>query len=211
MNWTTWMPELARIEDPQLRALTMDILTEAARRGGWKDDAPNEMAYVEETASGGPPIVRPGVTLVQHLRLVAAAAADMAQRCNEVVGARVDVDRVVAGALLHDVGLFAMFRPGSEGPVLERPVLLRHPVVGAQLAAEMGMDEQIVHIIVTHSAEGEFTVRSPEAALVHWADWATYDVMRAARFPEAPQERAFYYYPAHHPAGSIGGANGGRP
>lgn len=193
MNWITWMPELERITSKGLAELTAEVLTEAARRGGWTD--PAQMAYVEETASGALPAIRPGVTLVQHLRLVAAAAADMARHCNEIIGSRLDIDTVLAGALLHDVGLFALFGPTTEGPALRGPLLLRHPFVGAQLAAEMGMDDDVVHIIATHSVEGEFTVRTPESALVHWADWATYDVMRAELFPWVPQERAFYYYP----------------
>ncbi|PZT73774.1 MULTISPECIES: HD domain-containing protein [unclassified Streptomyces] len=194
MTWTDWMPELHRITDPALRKLAVEVLTEAAGRGGWQH--PDRLAYVEETAAGGPPVVRDGVTLIQHLRLVAAAAAGMAEHCNEIVDARVNVDHVLTGALLHDVGLFAMLHPTDQGPALRGPLLLRHPFVGARLAADMGMDESVVHIIATHSVEGESTVRTPESALVHWADWGTYDVMRAAHFPWAPQERAFYYYPA---------------
>jgi putative nucleotidyltransferase with HDIG domain len=198
MNWVEWMPELTRIADQDLRDRTVAVLTEAARRGGWSN--PSTMWYVEETASGLPPVVRTEVTLVDHLRLVAGAAADLAEQCNRVVGAGVAVDYVLAGGLLHDVGLFELFGQKSDVepavPVLRRPLLLRHPYVGARLAEELGLPTEIVHIIATHSVEGEHVKRSKESAVVHWADWATYDVMREALFPHVPQERAFYYQPA---------------
>ncbi|MFE0106789.1 HD domain-containing protein [Streptomyces sp. NPDC059009] len=197
MKWVEWLPELTRIGDDGLRDRTVDVLTEAARRGGWAD--PSIMSYVEETASGAPPVVRTEVKLVDHLQLVAAAAADMAEQCNRVVGSRTMVDHVLAGGLLHDVGLFELFGPKSPTepavPVLRQPLLLRHPYTGARLAEEMGLPTEVVHIIATHSVEGEHTKRSKESALVHWADWATYDVMREALFPNVPQERAFYYSP----------------
>lgn len=196
MNWVEWMPELIRIGDDALRDKAITVLTEAARRGGWAD--PSTMWYVEETASGAPPVVRTEVTLVDHLRLVAGAAADMAEQCNQVVGAGVAVDHVLTGGLLHDVGLFELFGPKSSNepavPVLREPLLLRHPYIGARLAEEMGLPTEVVHIIATHSVEGEHTKRSKESALVHWADWATYDVMREALFPHVSQERAFYYH-----------------
>lgn len=197
MSWMEWLPELGRIADTGLRERTVDVLGEAASRGGWKD--PGAMLYVEETATGAPPTVRREVRLVQHLSLVAAAAADMAEQCNRVLDCAVDVDHVLAGAILHDVGLFEIFSPSGdepEVPVLRGPLLLRHPYLGARLAEEMGLPAEVVHIIATHSADGEHTKRTRESALVHWSDWATYDVMREALFPQAPQERAFYYYPA---------------
>jgi putative nucleotidyltransferase with HDIG domain len=198
MSWVDWMPEIARIGDDALRDKTIAVLTEAANRGGWVD--PSVMYYVEETVSGAPPVVRQVVTLVDHLRLVGSAAADMAEQCNRIAGSSVSVDHVLAGGLLHDVGLFELFGPTSPVepavPKLRAPLLLRHPYVGARLAEQMGLPAGVVHIIATHSAEGEHTKRSMESVLVHWADWATYDVMREALFPQAPQERAFYYYPA---------------
>lgn len=198
MTWVDWMPELGRIHDDALRDKAIAVLTEAASRGGWTD--PSAMYYVEETASGAPPVVRREVTLVDHLRLVAAAAADMAEQCNRIAGAAVCVDHVLAGGLLHDVGMFELFGPEAPAepavPRLRAPLLLRHPYVGARLAEQMGLPAEVVHIIATHSAEGEYTKRSKESAMVHWADWATYDVMREALFPHVPQERAFYYYPA---------------
>lgn len=198
MNWVEWLPELRRVGDDALRDKAVAVLTEAAHRGGWVD--PSIMWYVEETSSGAPPAVRTQVTLVDHLRLVAAAAGDMAERSNQVLGAGVEVDHVIVGGLLHDVGLFELFGPKSQRepavPVLRRPLLLRHPYTGARLAEEMGLPAEVVHIIATHSVEGEHTKRSKESALVHWADWATYDVMREALFPHVSQERAFYYHPA---------------
>jgi putative nucleotidyltransferase with HDIG domain len=195
MTWPAVLPELERITDGDLRAATLAVLDLAVSEGGWHD--PARVPYIEESASvTGQVPVRSAVTLVTHLRMVAAAAADMATRCNELVGAGVDVDTVLAGGLLHDVGLFALFGPGPDGPVRRSSGLVRHPAAGALLAARAGLPETVVHIILTHSVEGEHAVRTPESALVHWADWATYDVMRAALFPHVPQERAFYYYPA---------------
>lgn len=56
-------------------------------------------------------------------------------------GYEVDVDLVVRGAMLHDIG-----RSRTNG--------IRHAVVGARMARELGLDERIARIIERHIGGG---------------------------------------------------------
>jgi hypothetical protein len=55
--------------------------------------------------------------------------------------------------------------------------LIRHPISGASLAEEVGLPPEVVHIIWTHSHEGDKTPRTVESVLVHHADFANFEAV----------------------------------
>ncbi len=85
--------------------------------------------------------------VVAHCRLVSRIAKNLADRCR-FKGIDVDVDLVVIGGLLHDLGR-------------SKTHSIRHGVVGAQLAQKMGLPEKLVLIIERHIGAG---IPSEEAA-----------------------------------------------
>ena len=79
---------------------------------------------------------------------------------------------VVAGALLHDIGKLTEFVPGDGGQAVHSPnyELMRHPLSGAIIAAKAGLPDSIVHLIATHSFEGDRSYHTVESEFVRTVD-----------------------------------------
>ncbi|MFZ3064536.1 MAG: TIGR00295 family protein [Nitrospirota bacterium] len=75
--------------------------------------------------------------VIEHVIAVAEAALSIADE----IKMPVDKELIRLGSLLHDIG-----RAKTHG--------IDHAVVGAQMAAEMGMDERIIRIIERHIGAG---------------------------------------------------------
>ena len=75
------------------------------------------------------------------------------------------------GALLHDIGKLTEFtmKDGSvtHGKDFE---LMRHPLSGALIASRAGLPNTIVHLIATHSFEGDRSYHTAESAFVRTID-----------------------------------------
>ena len=128
-------------------------------------------------AIGCPPEV------VRHSERVAKVALRIARRCARA-GLPVDLALVEAGALLHDLG---RARTHSIG----------HVFIGAELARELGLDERLVRIILTHSCgvdpakaeaygwpPGDYGPRTLEEKIIAYADKLV-EGGRVLPFPEA--------------------------
>ncbi|MDZ7372443.1 MAG: HD domain-containing protein [candidate division KSB1 bacterium] len=167
-------PELEWIQDRSLQDKVLAVWEEAVREGGWE---------VQELENIPFTLLIPGtqVSLVAHTRAVTQIARAGAQVLRQALGfSGLDMDHLIAGALLHDVGKLLEFHRGQTG--VERSPqgrLLRHPFSGAGLATKHGLPEQVVHIIATHAKEGDGGYRSPEAVLVHHADFMCFDSLKA--------------------------------
>jgi putative nucleotidyltransferase with HDIG domain len=97
---------------------------------------------------------------------------------NEFMGRAlpVNVDTVIAGAILADVGKLLEYELGPDGQARqsERGEHLRHPFTGVALALECGVPDDVCHIIAAHAAEGDQVKRTTEAYIVHHADFMAY-------------------------------------
>ena len=161
-------PELARIKDANLRKQTAQVWVEAMRRGGWQnlDGIPFTLlaGEVEET-------------LVQHTRMVTNQAMLIAEHRKDLKW-----DYVVSGALLHDVGKLLEYA-SKEGKVGKSANgrILRHPVSGAGLAMVVGLPDEVVHIIASHSKEGDLVERTPEAVLINHCDFIDFEIVKAKK------------------------------
>jgi uncharacterized protein len=78
--------------------------------------------------------------VIDHCLIVAALAVEVAQACAKR-GITVNIRLVETGALLHDIG-----RSKTHG--------VQHGVVGAQIATEMGLPEEVVRIVERHVGAG---------------------------------------------------------
>jgi putative nucleotidyltransferase with HDIG domain len=87
----------------------------------------------------------------------------------------IDLDVVVAGAILADVGKLLEYEK-VEGRAVqsERGRFLRHPFTGVALAMEAGVPDRVCHIIAAHADEGSLVKRSTEATIVHHADFMSF-------------------------------------
>jgi putative nucleotidyltransferase with HDIG domain len=119
------------------------------------------------------------VTFMHHKRCVVHIARRSAEAMQEFMGRMLplDMDVVIAGAILADVGKLLEYKTGPNGEVRQSEIgkMLRHPFTGVALALECGVPPPVCHVIATHAAEGGLVARTPEAWVVHHADFMAFD------------------------------------
>jgi putative nucleotidyltransferase with HDIG domain len=88
---------------------------------------------------------------------------------------KINMDVVIAGAILADVGKLLEYEKKDGKTVQsERGELLRHPFTGVGLAMECGVPDEVCHVIAAHAAEGDQVKRTTEAFIVHHADFMAF-------------------------------------
>lgn len=166
-------PPIERLGDSRLRSLTVKCWEEAVRRGGWQKDDLVKIPFTLLPA-------RQMVSIVVHTNAVTETAVAMAPVMERMYGSaiKIDMDTLLCGGILHDVGKVLEYAYENGGYVKSKTgKLIRHPVSGAALAWEFGVPEEIVHIIAGHSFEGDKTPRSIEGILIHHADFANFEAL----------------------------------
>ncbi len=118
------------------------------------------------------------VSFMAHKRCVVHVARDSALKMNEFFGddLHCDMDTVISGAILADVGKLLEYAKDDAGESIksETGKYLRHPFTGVSLARACGVPDAVCHIIATHAGEGDMVKRTPEAYVVHHADFMTF-------------------------------------
>jgi putative nucleotidyltransferase with HDIG domain len=167
-------PFLSRIESEEIREKVVEAWVLACRRGGWRS-----LSEVEEIPFT---LLTPhrGVGFVEHTLAVTAGAIALAEaqsRHYAELPYPIDMDRLVAGGLLHDVGKLLEIEPDGLGGYRKSYAgkCARHPISGAILAAEVGLPQEIVNIIACHAKEGEGRPQVIETVFIHQADFATFN------------------------------------
>ena len=116
-------------------------------------------------------------TFMEHKRCVVHVARRSAEAMIQFLGRtlKIDLDTVIAGAILADVGKLLEYEVADgKARQSQRGELLRHPFTGVALAMECGVPEAVCHIIAAHAAEGDVVKRTTEAIIVHHADFMSY-------------------------------------
>lgn len=117
-------------------------------------------------------------TFMEHKRCVVHIARRSAESMDEFLGRAlpIDMDVVIAGAILADVGKVLEYEK-VDGVAVQsaRGQALRHPFTGVAVAMECGVPDAVCHIIATHAGEGDLVKRSTEAWIVHHADFMSYE------------------------------------
>jgi putative nucleotidyltransferase with HDIG domain len=90
---------------------------------------------------------------------------------------KIDMDRLAAGGLLHDVGKLMETESDGSGGYRKsfNGKCARHPISGAILVGEAGMSGEMVNTVACHAKEGEGAPKVIETILIHQADFATFD------------------------------------
>ncbi|MBW2732846.1 MAG: HDIG domain-containing protein [Deltaproteobacteria bacterium] len=163
-------PEIAWIEDETLRENVTAVWLLAFER------SPLEPKDLEEIPFT---LLVPNCpsTFMEHKRCVVHIARDSALAMQRFLGKALpmDMDTVLAGAILADVGKLLEYEK-VDGEVVQskRGKALRHPFTGVALAMECGIPDAVCHIIAAHAGEGDLVKRSVEATIVHHADFMSF-------------------------------------
>jgi len=158
-------PELKWIVDVTLRDQVNSMWVEAAKLGKW--DTLDKVPFTLLFENSG--------KLVDHTRRVT-------QLCKAVGESReedINMDYLIAGALLHDVGKLLEYDVVN-GEVVkgEYGKRYRHPVSGAKLAWQLGLPDDIALIIYAHSHEGDKCERTAESVIVHHCDFVDFHIKK---------------------------------
>ena len=158
--------ELQWIQDEKLKNKVIDVWNEAANRGNWNsiEDAPFTL-LIENSGK-----------LTDHTKRITNIAKAVYDQRQE----NLNLDYLIAGALLHDVGkLLEYVKESGKYVKGEYGKKFRHPVSGALLAKELGLPDEVVLIIYAHSHEGDNLKRSPEAVIVNHSDFIDFEIKKS--------------------------------
>lgn len=164
-------PELSWIEDGSLRESTLQCWIKAFESSPL---TPQDLEEIPFTLL----IPDCPATFMEHKRCVVHIARRSAEAMQEFLGRGlpIDMDVVIAGAILADVGkLLEYEKVDGKAVQSDRGKALRHPFTGVHLAMACGIPDSVSHIIATHAAEGDLVRRSTEAFIVHHADFMSYE------------------------------------
>ena len=165
-------PELEWIKDNSLREKTAKTWEIALERSVLTAE---DIEKIPFTLLCGPDLK---VSFMVHKRCVVHVARASGEKMNEFFGndLPVNMDVLIAGAILADVGKLLEYEIDKEGMVVQGKYgqYLRHPFSGVALAEECCIPMEVCHIIATHAHEGDLVKRTTEAYIVHHADFMTF-------------------------------------
>ncbi len=164
-------PELDWITDADLRRQTADTWALALRQSKLSGD---DLSRIPFTLL----VKNCPVTFMQHKRAVVHIARDSALAMKKFFGEAlpIDLDVVIAGAILADVGkLLEYDKVDGKAVVSDFGRYVRHPFSGVGLAMQCGVPEKVCHIIAAHAGEGDLFKRTTEAFIVHHADFMSFE------------------------------------
>ena len=175
----TLFPNLMDIKDAALRDKVAAVWNEALTTGcggkGWTFD---EIRAIPFTLLAGKIDMR----FVEHLNSCCKQCIAITKVLGEVFGSRVPVnlDYLIAGSLLADVGKMLEFDKSATGGVIKGHYgdMLRHPFSGVALCYKHGIPPEVMYIVATHSHEGDKVERTIESWIFHHADFIDFDIAK---------------------------------
>ncbi|MBN2278972.1 MAG: HDIG domain-containing protein [Candidatus Marinimicrobia bacterium] len=165
-------PELEWIQDEDLKEKTALTWEKAIERSVL---TAADLKRIPFTLLCGPDLK---VTFMDHKRSVVHIARDAGNKINEMYHGElpVDMDILISGAILADVGKMLEYELDNNGNAVQGSYgkYLRHPFSGVSIAEECGLPAPVLHIIAAHAGEGDHIKRTTEAYIVHHADFMTF-------------------------------------
>lgn len=168
------IPEFDTIQNEELREKTIRVWERGMEHGGWK---PKDLLRMPFTLL----IPDCPVNFIEHVRGVTQVCIGTAKAFQSVYGNRIPInlDTLISGALLHDVGKLVEFSE-EKGKFVKSPngKALRHPFSGVGLCYLEDIPPEVMHIVAVHSKEGDDANRSSEAIILHHADFTNFEPLK---------------------------------
>ncbi len=169
------LPEINKITNVELRDKVIACWEEAMAYRDWTVDELRSIPFTLLADN-----VRIG--FIDHVR----AVCNMCIACDDVLTeshgnnkTKINRNHLIAGALLADVGkLFEYEKAFGKIVKSDYGKQLRHPFSGVGLAFKHGVPPEVMHIIATHSKEGDGEKRSPESIIFHHADFIDFELVK---------------------------------
>jgi len=168
---TKLIPELEWIEDKSLRENVVEVWCDAMEKGGWSAEDLDNMPFTL--------LLDPcPASFLTHTRSVTTIAYNAGKTLVKFYGDKlpVNMDYLVAGAILHDVGKLIEYEKKDDRIVKShRGKCLRHPFSGVGLGFARGIPDEVLHMIAMHAKEGNLSKRFPEAVIIHHSDFINFE------------------------------------
>ena len=169
------LPEVNEIKDTELRQKVIACWIEAIEFRGWTEELLRSIPFtlLAENVK---------ISFLDHVRAVCRMCMAIDDVLTEIHGEKkthVNRDYLIAGALLADVGKLLEYEIVDGKPVKsDYGKHIRHPFSGVGLAFKHGLPSEVMHIIATHSKEGEGEKRLPESIIFHHADFIDFELVK---------------------------------
>ncbi len=168
------IPEINLIEDEELKNKVINVFIEAIERGGWNIEEIKKIPFTLV-------IKNINVDLIRHIRAVTNTALEIYETFKKFYDGllKINKDILIAGALLHDVGKFLEY--SKEGNTIGKSKMgkiVRHTFSGVAIAYKYEVPEEILHIIGTHSKEGDIGKRTIESIIINHSDFLNFDIFK---------------------------------
>ncbi|MBU3905288.1 MAG: HDIG domain-containing protein [Nanoarchaeota archaeon] len=154
-----------RIEDKELRKKTLDLLKDpqisnkSMKYPRAKLETVHSWAGAHHDYDGG---------LLDHILSVTEISISIAETFNKIYKKKINLDHVIAGALLHDIMKVFMIKKGGKGLTGTK---LDHAVFSAAELYSRGFPEEVVDIVASHGGESaQPNIRTIESFIVYQAD-----------------------------------------
>jgi putative nucleotidyltransferase with HDIG domain len=172
-------PDLMQIRDAGLRDKVAAVWNESLTTGcGGKGWTFAEIRAIPFTLLAG----KINLTFVEHLNSCVKQCIAIADILKSVFGERIPVNKdvLIAGSLLADVGKMLEFDKNAAGQPVKGHFgdMLRHPFSGVALCYKHGVPSEVMHIVATHSHEGDKVERTIESIIFHHADFIDFDIAK---------------------------------
>jgi len=165
------IPEFNLIKDLDLKEKVLKVWEIALKVGNWEVKDLQRMPFTL--------LIEPcPCNMIEHVRGVVNVSIGAAKALRNIYKGKVKIneDYLVAGALLHDIGKLVEYKE-ENGKFIQSNLgrLVRHPISGVGLCYSQGIPEEVMHIIASHSWEGDRSKRTSEAIIVHHADFTNFE------------------------------------
>ena len=172
-------PNIMDISDAGLRDKVAMVWDEAITTGcggrGWTFD---ELRAVKFTLLAGDI----DLMFIEHLNSCVRQCIAIADVLESAFSGKISINRdvLIAGSLLADVGKPLEYDKDASGEVIKGHSgdMLRHPFSGVGMCYKHGLPPEVMHIIATHSHEGDKVQRSIESIIFHHADFVDFDIAK---------------------------------
>jgi putative nucleotidyltransferase with HDIG domain len=166
-----FIPEFNLIKDSDLKEKVLKVWDIALRAGNWEAKDLQRMPFTL--------LIDPcPCTMVEHIRGVVNVSIEAAKALQSIYRDKIKInkDYLIAGALLHDIGKLVEYKE-EDGRFIQSNwgKLVRHPISGVGLCYSQDIPEEVMHIIASHSWEGDRCKRTSEAIIVHHADFTNFE------------------------------------
>ena len=160
-------PALDKIQDSELREKVVDIWLEVWKEGNFDklEDINWDQAWSDIYNWNN----------VDHTNRVTDFAILLGEYARDELGMDINMDYLIAGALLHDVDKAVMYESKSKS-MTRLGILLAHSTYSVHMALKHKLPIEVIHMIATHTIYSVKRQMTAEALILHQADFIMIDL-----------------------------------